>query len=343
MNTFLDELTDHVLSIQLKDHPPFARPLQWVFFPNGSTSQDGSLMLFGFENEKPNPTLAVKVSRLLVNDWMLQNEYDRLVELWARLGDEAVYRLPQPLAMVSIKKQPTLITTYLKGVNLLRASQDAVWDNPKQMLALAVDVAQSLRDVMDRTATKLLMGEQVPSDFKQKVEKFIQMYQITNLEKQAIAEVMNDIEIAKAQADHKILLQGDFWHGNMIRGEEYGRLMFIDWQYSRWATDVSLDLYFFLLAGSLASVQSASLADRARKAVRILLKWQAKIIPAYLAAFGKPDKYALLPIRSGMLMCCIENAVRASIDIGHDQVEDVVWRFMFSELMSWPDGQESYV
>lgn len=333
--TFVDGLTDYLLSIRAKEHPSIPAVLRWALLSNGLAASDGSVIFFGFEDAASVPTLVVKAPRLPENAWSLQIEYDRLVELWSLLGDAAIYRLPQPVAMANINGTPALITTYLRGENFLRVTRDALWGDPEQILALAIDVAESWRGIMDRTATMLEAGEQVPTDFRRKTEKFRQMYRLDDREKQIVEELLNDVETAAKSARRKILLQGDFWHGNMIRNEEHGKLMFIDWQYSRWSTDVSLDVYLFLLAGSLSSVRAKNPEEKAGKAVQALKQWNEKIIPAYLSAFGKPDGYGLLPLRTGMLMCCVEKAVRESIDFGVDQVSDIIWRHMFAKLSDW--------
>lgn len=335
MAVFVDNLSDYIASIQMEGRLPFSAPFHWVILSNGLAKHDDSVIFFGFENKAPNPVLVVKVPRLPENAWSLQIEYDRLVELWGLLGDEAVYRLSQPIAMVNLEGQPALITTYLRGKNWLHGARSKLWDDPEQILALAVDVAQSLRDIMDRTATPLKANEKVPSDFQKKAEKFQQMYLLSSYEKRVVADLLKDVESACRNANCRVLVQGDFWHGNMIRSEEHGKLMFIDWQYSRWSTDVSLDVYLFLLAGCRASVSGESDQEKARKAAEVLSTWKDKIIPAYLTAFGKPDGYVLLPMRSGMLMCCIEMATRLSIDLGADQPEDIVWRYLFKELSDW--------
>ena len=149
--TFVDGLTDYLSS----EHPSIPAVLRWALLSNGLAAPDGSVVFFGFEDAASVPTLVVKAPRLPENAWSLQIEYDRLVELWSLLGDAAVYRLPQPVAMTNINGTSALITTYLRGENFLRVTRDALWGDPEQTLALAIDVAESWRGIMDRTATML--------------------------------------------------------------------------------------------------------------------------------------------------------------------------------------------
>ena len=76
--------------------------------------------------------------------------------------------------------------------------------------------------------------------------------------------------------------------------------------------------------------------------MEVLLQWRPKIIPDYLEAFGKPDQYTLMPARYGMLCCCVEKAVRASMYLGFDQVNDLIWRLLFAELVNLSDESEFY-
>jgi aminoglycoside phosphotransferase (APT) family kinase protein len=341
MASFIDDLSAYVLSLCLKDRQPFSSPFNWTILSNGGADYHDSIILFGFEGEKLIPSLVAKTPRLPENGWALQAEYDRLVDLWIFLGPEAALCLPQPIAMVTLRKQPVLIISYVHGESLLRMSKKVLWENPRRVLALAVDAARSLRDILDQTATSLAKGEQISSDFPQKVDKFKELYSLTESENRVIADLLERLETVRARASHKVLIQGDFWHGNMIREAHHGHLMFVDWQYSRWVTDVSLDVYLFLLAAALASVPKDSADEKVRGAVKILRNWQADIIPAYLAAFGKPTGYTLLPIKEGMLVCCIEKAVRASMDFGYHQADDQIWRFIFAEISSWQEESRS--
>jgi len=339
---FIDALTSYLLSLRRQGKPLLSPPLHWTIMSNGSADIHDCIIIFVFEANKSQPIMVVKVPRLPEDGWALQVEYDRLVELWEHLGTQVVFRIPEPIAMVSLGAQPILVTSYIHGESLLGASKRMIWKKPEQVFSLAVDAAESLRDMVDATATQLADGENVPTDTMQKIEKFKEMYRFTEREDQAILGLIKYIESIRKKATHKVLIQGDFWHGNMIRNSIHGKLMFVDWQYSRWSTDVSLDVYLFLLAGALANAPQLPIEERAHGAMDALLQWRSKIIPAYLQAFGKPDQYTLMPPRYGMLLCCVEKAVRASMDLGFDQVNDLIWRLLFAELVNLSDENELY-
>lgn len=339
---FIDTLTSYILSLHRQGKPVLSPPLSWTILSNGGTDTHDCIIFFGFEANKPQPTMVVKVPRLPEDGWALQIEYDRLVELWEHLGSEAVFRISEPIAIITLDAQPALVTSYVHGESLLRVSKRMIWEKPEQILLLAVDVAESLRDMMDRTATQLIDGESVPTDITQKIEKFKEMYHLTAREDHAILGLMECIESIRNIATHRVLIQGDFWHGNMIRNSTHGKLMFIDWRYSRWSTDVSLDVYFFLLASALANVSQIPAEERAPAAMEVLLRWRPKIIHAYLQAFGKSDRYTLMPARYGMLLCCVEAAVRVTMDVGSAQANDFVWRLLFAELVNLSDGNGFY-
>ncbi|MBI5296224.1 MAG: aminoglycoside phosphotransferase family protein [Chloroflexi bacterium] len=339
---FVDLLASYLSSLRSGNGPLLSAPLHWTILTNGGMDPHDCIILFLFEAQHSRPSLVAKIPRLPEDGRALQVEYERMTEVWGLLGDEAVFRIPRPIAMLNLEGQPALVLSYLPGESLLRASKRMVWEQPQQVYSLAVDAGKSLREVMDRIATPLAHGERVPTDFLQKVEKFRAMYSLTEREEGALQDLMGCLASLEGRATHKVLIQGDFWHGNMIRNSDHGRLMFVDWQYSHWATDVSLDVYLFLLAGALADTPQASVEDRARGAVEALVRWRPKIIPAYLQAFGKPAHYTLLPVRQGMLLCCVEKAVRASMDAGFDLTNDLIWRHYFSELLHLPEGNAFY-
>jgi len=316
--------------------------MQWTILSNGGADIHDCIIIFGFEANKSQPTLVIKVPRIPEGGRALQIEYDRLVELWEHLGPEAVFRIPKPIAMVNLETQPALVISYIHGESLLRASKQMIWEKPEQVLALAVDAAESLRDMMDRTATQLTAGEHIATDIMQKIEKFKEMFHLTEREDQAILGLIRHIESLRETATHKVLIQGDFWHGNMIRSLTHGKLMFVDWQYSRWSTDVSLDVYLFLLASALSNTPQDSAKEKVHGAIQVLLQWRTKIIPAYLQAFGKPKSYTLMPAQYGMLLCCVEKAVRVSIDVGYDQLDDMIWKLLFSELVNLAEGSDFF-
>ncbi|HEX5941815.1 MAG TPA: hypothetical protein VFY66_06025, partial [Anaerolineales bacterium] len=72
------------------------------------------------------------------------------------------------------------------------------------------------------------------------------------------------------------------------------------------------------------------------QAFSLLSGWRTDVIPDYLAAYGKPDHYLLLPQKYGMLLCCVEKAVRSALEFGYSHSDDRMWRYLFAELLKWP-------
>lgn len=339
---FIEQLTTHLSLQQRRGRPLLTPPVRWSALANGGADPHDAIIFFLFEDRHPLPALVVKVPRLPEDGRVLQVEYERMVELWNCLGEQAALRIPEPIAMLNIDGQPALVISYIPGESLLRSSRKRLWANPDHVQALAVDAARSLRSMMDRTAVPLRNGEKIETGLLQKAEKFKQMHRMSVREQQTLSEVLEQVDVIGGRATHKVLIQGDFWHGNIIRHAEHGQLMFVDWQYARWDTDASLDLYLFLLAGALADAPQSPVEERARVAMDVLRRWRPRIIPAYLRAFGQPEEYGLLPIRAGMLLCCLEKAVRASMDAGMDLENDTVWRLLFAELASLPEDDDFY-
>ncbi|MCC7119440.1 MAG: aminoglycoside phosphotransferase family protein [Anaerolineales bacterium] len=313
---------------------------QWMSLAPGIPEFDENVIFFGFEAHRADPSLVAKTPRLPQNQAALQVEHDRLVELWRLLGDEAEQRLQKVIALTMIQGQPVLITTFLQGKSLLRVFRKSFWPSGENLFALFAEAGQTLRKVVDCTITPLEAGEVIPSDFSNLAAKYKQMYAPTSREIQELDDLAEEMSRLALPGMHKILIQGDFWHGNMLRNSQHGQLMLLDWQYARWSKDVSLDLYMFPLAGALAAVPkrfvNGPAEARAQAAIHILYAWNKRMIPEYLNAFGQPKLYAKLPLRSGLLACCVENAVRASLNRDSDKPQDLIWKFMFSSLLDWP-------
>ena len=99
-----------------------------------------------------------------------------------------------------------------------------------------------------------------------------------------------------------------------------------------------LDVFLFLLAAALAAVTAASTEEKASRVVDVLLDWNLDVLPAYLDIFKEASQYSLLSVRDGMLLCCIEKAIRADMDFGHAQQDDVTWWWIFNALTQrWMD------
>lgn len=340
MTSFFDNLSDFLISARPQTRKPFLAPFHWVLMSNGLSEHDESIVLFGFERNACQPSLVAKVPRLPSNYWTIQIEYDRLQELWALLEyDEACKLLPEPYALANLSGQYALITNYLPGENLLRAQKKILWGNSNSVKIFLIEAGKTLRLILDKTSKKIIGQEKISSEFENQVEKFIKMYSLTEHERQVLSNLNDEVKKLQEKAAHKVLIQGDFWHGNILRNTEKKNLMVIDWQYSRWSIDASLDVYMILLAGALAASDSEDDPQKkARLAFNTLLTWKKDIIPAYLLAFGLPETYRILPLLSGMLRCCVEKTVRASMEIGVDQKADIIWCYLFKELTKWQDA-----
>lgn len=333
--SFMDELTA-VLSAAPPQEAASADPVEWMVLTNGDSDPFDSVILFGF-SEGRDPAFVAKVPRLPQNRRPLEVEYLSLKELWDRLGPAAQGCLPRPFALVDIGGQPALVISYIKGSSLLRASGRGFWQRQDRVRALMLEAARSLRTLNDRASAPLEAGEQLAPIFEQRLAKFRELFSLTASEDAALSDLARTIEILSARASRKVLVQGDFWHGNLIRSSRTGSLVFIDWQFARWSVDVSIDVYLFLTAAAFTAAPYGTVGERAAGASRVLSAWRADVIPAYLEAYGRPDHYALLPPRQGMLATCVEKAARPALDFGYSHPDDLMWRYLFAELVKWPE------
>jgi hypothetical protein len=267
---------------------------------------------------------------------MLKIEYDRLTDLWNALGSSAADYLPRPVAFTQFGSQSVLMLSYLHGESLTRAAKKKLWRDQGYTRALAVEVAHSLRFLDEGTACRLQIGTSSLDDFTLKAQKFQELFDLSAKDKKGLAELQDYIKHAYSAASHKILLQGDFWHGNMIRDFDSGKMRFVDWQFARWSVDASLDVYLFLMAGAFTAVRRDGDENVAKAVAGQLSAWRSDFIPAYLEAYGQPDKFVLLPLRYGMLSCCVEKAIRSEVEFGYTHPDDLMWRNLFTELLDWP-------
>jgi hypothetical protein len=335
---FLDELSDFALSLVEGEQHLVSSPLHWVGLSNGDADFHDNVIFFGFEGIQDNPILVAKVPRLAENGWMLKAEHDHLVELWNCIGAESANYIPRPFALALLQERPVLVISYIAGESLTRLSRRSFWGDPKKVVALAREAAQNLQELNRLTARPVDVERRkvLELDLQRKADAFREVFQLSTEEEQGLADLVRTVNEPLRIASHEVLIQGDFWHGNMIREKQRERLMFVDWQFARWSTDISMDLYFFLLAGALSATGDDSRQARAERTYRLLLAWRADVIPEYLAAYGQPDRYVLLPEKQGMLLCCVEKAVRSMLDFGYSHPDDLIWRNLFAELLHWP-------
>src|SRR5215207_8427216 len=338
LSTFVDALSISARSLLERDGI-LSSPLYWTILANGDADFHDNVIFFGFHAEKTDPVLVAKVPRLVENGWMLKTEYDHLVELWSCIGESAAQYVPKPYALTNLQERPVLMISYVSGESLTRLSRRSFWGNPEQVAVLAGEAARSLRALNDLTESPIQVHESIHSDFQKKADKFRELFQLTPEEDRALVDLIATVDGMAVTSTHKVLIQGDFWHGNMIRDEARGKLLFVDWQFARWSVDVSMDVYFFLLAGALSATENTSVEQRAKEASHQLQGWRADVIPGYLSAYGKPDGYILLPQKYGMLMCCVEKAVRSALEFGYSHTDDLMWRSLFGELLSWQDPE----
>jgi hypothetical protein len=240
------------------------------------------------------------------------------------------------VAFTRFGNQSALILSYLHGESLTRAAKGILWKNVDYTKALAVKVARSLRFLNEGTACRLQADDPALSNFALKAKKFQELYSLSQREQHGLDDLVSSSSLKYAQATHKVLIQGDFWHGNMIQEYERRELKFVDWQFARWSVDVSLDVYLFIMAGAFTVARRQGGEDLAKAVAGRLSAWRSDMIPAYLDAYGQPEKFVLLPLRDGMLSCCVEKAIRSRVEFGYSHPDDLMWRNLFTELLEWP-------
>ena len=336
MNPFWDDLSTFALSLAEEERKLFSLPLYWVCMANGDADFHDNVIFFGFQAKQSVPVLVAKVPRLVENGWMLKAEYDHLVELWNCIGEEAAKFVPKPYGFTTIQERPVLMISYVSGESLTRLWRNSFWGDVAQVGALAREAGHTLRELNRLTETSIQREDSLHFDLQNRADTFRELFQVSAEEDRELAALLSIFEERSSAARHKVLIQGDFWHGNMIRDTTRGTLMLVDWQFARWSVDVSMDVYFFLLACVFSATELGSPEERAEHAFHLLSDWRANVIPEYLAAYGQPAHYMLLPQKYGMMLCCVEKSTRSALEFGYSHPDDLMWRYLFSKLQYWP-------
>src|SRR5919197_1327548 len=147
LTSFVDDLSRFALSLRDGKKELFLAPFHWMMLSNGDADFHDNVIFFGFEGNGKDPVLVAKVPRLIENGWMLNAEYDHLLELWNCIGEEAISYVPKPYGVASLQERPVLVLSYISGESLTRLSPKSFWRNSKRLVAHARDAARVLRNL----------------------------------------------------------------------------------------------------------------------------------------------------------------------------------------------------
>lgn len=307
---------------------------QWVLVTNSDYGLHNNVLLFGLPGGSAVPTCVAKICRSPAANWVTEAEHNHLSALWQILGDEAAGCAPRPLSLHWRGRDLVFLMTYCPGRPLL-TERRAYWQDERRLHDLCGRAARTLRFLHDRTAAAGRKSS-TPFVFRAQVNAFQELYRPAAGEVDELAHLQATVEEAQLKARRHVLLQGDFWPGNIVENTRSGRLAVVDWQAARWSLDASQDVYLFLLAAAVEAAPPAAHDQRALAAARFLAAWSRALIPAYLDAYGRPSDYALLPLREGLLATCVEMATRPYLTFGIQQDDGLLWRALFAELRAWP-------
>ena len=315
--------------------------LKWLTMSSGDTSFHDNVLLFCFLEKKPEPSLVVKACRLPENGWMLKKEFNHLKTLRGLLKAEAVNFVPRPIAFMTIGNQPLLIMEYLQGDDFQNLNRKNYWHCQSNVKNLLCNAAVTIRRLHNLTAQIIIPGEIIDSDFPNKSKIFLQMFDPDQQEVKIVKELVQYVNYRNYNAKAKFMLQGDYWHGNLIGSRDNNRYSIVDWQFARWTTDASFDIYLFPMGAAIKASSGNNVTERAAHVVQILHVWFKDIFPTYIASYGAMVKDRILPIDEGMLLSCIEKAARSISDFGHRHKDDNLWIAIFRELVKNPLSRSS--
>ncbi|MGB0383535.1 MAG: phosphotransferase family protein [Ardenticatenaceae bacterium] len=288
-----------------------------------------NVLLFGVPTGQSDPIVAAKICRSPAHSWTLRTEYTYLTAVWQMLGLEAKGRVPYPLALGEFDNNLIFLMEFCEGRDLL-PTLHTIWDDPHALRSIFSDVARALRYLHNKTINTDCPGKPM-SNFASQAAAFQLLFKLTDDEVSHLEGLANLIAEKNAAAQACILIQGDFWPSNIIQRNRSEDITLIDWQSARWSPDASQDVYLFPLTCSMQMCKGVP-EQQAANSVRVLKKWQTSLLPAYLAAYGAPEGYSLLPVREGLLACCVEMATRSYLSFGLCQADGLLWHRLFSEL-----------
>ncbi|MEW5985374.1 MAG: aminoglycoside phosphotransferase family protein [Chloroflexota bacterium] len=310
---------------------------QWLLVANSDAGLHNNVLLFGLANGSAAPTCVAKICRSPEASWVIEKEYSNLTTLWQALGDEAAGRAPRPLGLHRHGRDLVFLMAYCPGRSWL-TERRSLWRDERRLRDRFGRAARALRELHDRTATA---GQPsiTSSVFRAQANAFQALYRPPAGEVAELARLQTVVGQRQSDVRRHILLQGDFWPGNIVVNTQTGRLAVVDWQAARWSPDASQDVYLFILAAAVEAAPPGSPGQRALAAADLLASWSRVLIPTYLEAYGQPAGYALLPLRDGLLATCVEMATRPYLTFGVQQEDGLLWRALFAELRLWPGTQ----
>lgn len=326
MLDYLNELVDAKWPVWWQEPAP---RLNWVLLTNGGSALHDNVVFLGIPVGQREPVLVAKACRWPDHNGTIRHEYRQLSAVWKQLGDKAQNSIPRPLHLGQVGQDAVLVTDFFSGEEMTDSLRG--WAKRPDLLAAAFQkLAGWLRAFHEQTAVSITDN---CSPFPHYANLFCDMFSLTTAEQTAIARLVSEREAWQQKATKQILQHGDFWPGNIILRGQSQEIALIDWQFSRWTTNASHDLYFLLLASAIAMVQHPSLAVRGRQVAAQLQQWEASWLPDYLDAYGQPAEYTRLEARSGFLSCCVEAAARPMATFGIQQDDASLWRTIFGELV----------
>lgn len=325
----IDYLNDVVAQNWRNWYPTAVPALEWLLLTNGGTALHDNVVFLGTPKRERQPQLVAKVCRWPGHNQTTAHEFEQLTAVWQQLGSQAPGHIPRPLHFGQRGADHLLLTDYFTGstlTNRLRAAADSMG----KMVTLLQQAASWLRLLHERTARP--RTAHLPLSHTPYPHRFAALFVLQALEHAALQEVATAVSTHTAAATTQLVQHGDFWPGNILLRAD-GQLAFIDWQFSTWTTDPNFDLYFLPLATAVSLSGSGSPEQRGQRVAQQLASWHHTLIPQYLAAYGRPTSYQLLPPRTGFMWACVTAAARPVETFGIMQDDAPLWRTVFAALV----------
>lgn len=332
----IDYLND-VVAAHWRDWYATAPPvLDWLLLTNGGTALHDNVIFLGTPPRARQPLLVAKVCRKPDYGHTIEAEFGQLTAVWQQLGQQAIGRIPRPLHLGRLGADPVLLTDFFAGP-LLTDRLRLTADDPTALARLLQQAAVWLRLLHEQTVQPLRADLSIPYDCY--LAQFASLFRLTTREKAGLEKVQTAVAAHTHQATSQLLQHGDFWPGNIVLRAADEQLALIDWQFSTWTSDASFDLYFLLLASAAALARRGTAAERGQQVGRRLADWLPMVLPAYLAAYGQPMQYALLPPDIGLLLACAVAVARPVATFGVLQDDAPLWRAAFAALVEINIGE----
>lgn len=265
----------------------FSGSLACLMLEDYKNSQRRQTVLFLFDGASPTPGAVAKIANNESQRAVLGHEFNALMALQRKLGQELRATIPQPLALIKPGQGSVLLETYMPGRSIYFDMRNT-W-HPRRR---ASDHFQRAQDwlVQFQQATKMrevrLDEWTIRDHVLYPLENFQQHSDSSPHERDMIHHTIQLAHKLRGERLPLVARQGDFWARNLIvNGNTVG---VVDWERFRQRSTPFSDLFMFATSYGLSypwKVGRWAEPVAAFRATYLERSWLAHLVQEYLLAY----------------------------------------------------------